>query len=135
LEKSTDPLKNNICVLILMGQLDIHLKIPEFFTENNFDSLKKKLLNARSDHLFEFEFTQLLTIEKTKLNMTYIQEQSSNMISNIEIFFGSHFGLGKILNPSEKTQEIIMSLLINLKNEHLHSNLEKLFNSFIGKKK
>jgi hypothetical protein len=133
LSTSSDPLKSNICVLILMGLLDIHFKIPEFFTEINFDVLKEKILNLDDNNLFGFNFMELLTIQKNVLKMVYIEKQSQDMISNIEIFFASHFGMGKILNPSEKSQELIMSLLILLKGDNLHTNLEKLYNSFIGK--
>ena len=133
LANSSDPLKSNICVLILMGLLDIFYKFPEFFTEVNFDVFKKALLNVQNNNLFGFNFMELLTIQKHVLKMVYIEQQSQQMISHIEIFFTSHFGNGKILNPSKKSQELIMSIFILLKEENLHTNLEKLYNSFIGK--
>ena len=64
--------------------------------------------------------------------MAFIEKESEILISNVEIFFSSHFGTGKILEGSANTQEMIINILMFLRENTFYSNLEKIHNFFIG---
>jgi hypothetical protein len=132
-QDSKSELKNNICVVSLLGLLDVYYNYPDFLNEMDFTTLKETLMKKNNNNLFGYNYSQLLNVEKTNLSMKYIQKQTETLHSDIEIFFSSHFGKGKILAGSLKTQEFIIQIILFLQNNQFHSNLENVFNKFVGK--
>ena len=128
---SSSPLKTNICVLTLLGMLDLYHKLPGFLTEVDFTKFKNQVVIGSQNKLLGFDFANLLETPKGNLTMAFIQKETEGLESDIKVFFSSHFGTGKILAPSKKTQEMIMKILFFLKENSFHSNLETVFNFFI----
>lgn len=131
-KKENVSLAQNICVLSLMGLLDIHFKCPAFLTEIDFDRLKSQISTTQAPHLFGFDHSRLLNLTKSTLRMAYIEQQTAHLVSAIEIFVSSHFGKGKILNPSRTSQETIIKLCQSLNSGNLHTSLDSIHDLIIG---